>query len=101
MTTRSERITAAKAKLNCLDQQLQPLLDQQDKAKVELNRAEASFDIGEAVSVEETCRRGCCVERQFTGVVHAQEENHTWQVLQPDGTIRRYVSRFNMKRKAQ
>ncbi len=62
MTTRAQRVKTAKAKLA----EIEPLYED---AKTELRQAEESFDIGERVLVIKTCKRGCCTEESFEGVV--------------------------------
>jgi hypothetical protein len=65
---RAERIEKAKAVLA----ELEP---KYNEARYELVRAERSFDPGERVRVTETCRRGCCIENSFVGVVVKQSEH--------------------------
>lgn len=64
---RAERIKQAKQKLK----ELEPYVKKYEEAEMELKRAEESFDIGEKVKFEETCRRGCCIE--FSGIGHIVE----------------------------
>ena len=40
-----------------------------NKTKFELEQAKKSFEIGEKVKIVETCKRGCCVENSYEGII--------------------------------
>jgi hypothetical protein len=83
---RDQRIAAAKLKLAEIEPRWEALKREYDAACVELSRAEESFDVGEHVRVEKTCRRGCCVEHAYEGVVENVTNNGHYRVRTPEGT---------------
>ena len=93
--TRNERIAEAKKKLV----ELKPAYDAYKDAETELRRAEASFDVGELVHVEELCRRGCCVEAEYDGLIERQNTNETYVIREANGLLHDYVSQSHMTRK--
>jgi hypothetical protein len=50
------------------------------------------------VRVTETCKRGCCVEHEYEGVVVGGKPNGTWCVKSDENHVYEYVSKFDMKR---
>lgn len=97
MKSRSERIADAEFRLAGIKLVIDPLLKQLNDAEVELNRAKTSYDIGEAVRVTKTCRRGCCTELEFEGSVVA-ENNGTYSIKATSGHVHEFVSTYDMKR---
>lgn len=95
---RAERIEAAKAHVEKIEPHYQSWRNKYEAAQSELRAAEASYDVGERVRVTETCKRGCCVEHQYEGVVVGSKPNGTWCVKSDDGHVYEYVSKFDMKR---
>ena len=98
MKNRAQRIADAEFKLMGIKLAIAPLQKHLSEAEVELNRAKASYDEGERVRVEETCKRGCCVEHEYEGTVVGEEKNGTYRIKATDGHIYQYVSTYDMKR---
>lgn len=96
--TRKQRIADAERKVTGLKLVIDPLRKQLDDAETELNRAKESYDKGERVNVTETCKRGCCIENDYNGVVVDTEKNDTYRVKGDDGHEYRYVYSGDMKR---
>lgn len=95
---REQRIADAEFKVMGLKLVLDPLQKQLNDAEVELNRAKASYDFGERVHVEETCRRGCCTENEYDGTITGVQKNGSYIVKSDDGHVYEYVSTYDMKR---
>lgn len=93
MTTRADRIAAAQAKMDKLKAGYHAFLD----AESEFKMAQASYDLGERVRVTETCRRGCCVELEYDGVI--TDRNSSYYTVKSDkGVTYPHVYIGNMKR---
>lgn len=97
MQKRAEMMQSAKEKLEAIRPRYEAAKKEYEEATRELVAAEASFDVGEKVKVEETCYRGCCVETEYFGTIQAKEDNGSYSVLS-DGYLHRYVSGFDMRR---
>ncbi len=70
-----------------------------NEAQSELRAADALFDVGEHVKVEEKCKRGCCVEHFYEGVVGYNNNDGKYTIHNMNGcVIATNISRFNMKR---
>lgn len=95
---RHQRIEKAQAKLRELEPQWKRLKKQYEDAQSELHRAEASYDVGERVRVTETCRRGCCVENEYTGTVKGTQPNGSYIIQGDDGHKYEWASSYDMKR---
>jgi hypothetical protein len=50
-------------------EKIKPLAAYVEKIEFSLREAREGYDIGEKVSIEETCRRGCCTEFEATGKI--------------------------------
>jgi len=95
---REQRIAEAKAKVDEIEERMKPMKDELQQAKFDLYAAETSFDVGERVRVSETCNRGCCVERLYTGTVTGRCENGSNIIMSDSGGEFKYVSHHDMKR---
>lgn len=78
---REKRILRAKLLLTKAQKDIEPYQKKLDAAQTELWSAEKSFDEGERVRVTETCKRGCCVECEFTGTIVGLTPNGRWDVM--------------------
>lgn len=97
--TRDKRIQKAKLLLKGAEEAIAPFQKKLQTAQDELNSAERSFDEGERVSVTETCRRGCCVENEYVGVIVGPTPNGLWNVKDDEsGHIYQYVYEGDIKR---
>lgn len=95
---RQQRIEAAQLKVEGLQIIIKPIASALAEAESELRVAKESYDEGERVTVEERCRRGCCVELSYTGAVVGWTDACGWQVKRDnDGRVLN-ASSYNMKR---
>ena len=78
--TREQKIKRAKLLLKRAQEAIAPYQKRLDAAEDELHSAERSFDKGERVRVTQTCKRGCCVELEFTGTIVGPTPNGLWNV---------------------
>lgn len=78
---REQKIQRAKLILKKIKEQIAPYQKKLEAAEAELWAAEKSFDQGERVRVTETCKRGCCVECEFTGTIVGLTPNGRWDVM--------------------
>lgn len=96
---REQRIKRAKLLLKKAQKDIAPYQKKLDTAERELWQAEASFDQDELVKVTETCKRGCCVEFEFTGTIVGPTNNGAWNVKNREtGHVHGYISGSDMKR---
>lgn len=99
-TTRADRIASAQARVDELEPLYTRSKAEYDDAIVDLNRAKASYDIGERVHVCNTCRRGCCIEWEYDGVIEAEgSHGRSYAVRRDDGGLSEHVSIYDMTRK--
>lgn len=99
MKNRLERISDAEFRLSGIKLVLEPLQKQLDSVQSELNRAKSSYDLDEHVKVTETCRRGCCVELEYTGTVIEENSNGSYKIKRDgDGHVFECASTYDMKR---
>jgi hypothetical protein len=97
--TRTQKIQRAKLLLKTAQKAIAPYQKKLDAAEAELHRAEVSFDKGERVRVTQTCKRGCCVECEFNGVIVGPTPNGMWNVKADNsGHIHEYIYEGDMKR---
>jgi hypothetical protein len=97
---RADRIAMAKTRIAELEPEFLQLKNEYEDAVGGLKRAERSFDEGERVEVTKTCRRGCCDELQYTGVV-AERQKHSYVVRRDsDGHLFEHVYDSDMRRLA-
>lgn len=96
--SRAQRIADAQASLDRLAPEYKALQKRWNEAHLALRRAEEGYDSGERVAVIETCRRGCCVEADYEGVVVGEQDNGTWIVRDFAGTTHPRVSHLDMTR---
>jgi hypothetical protein len=95
-----ERIEAAQAELHELKPAVEAaraVLAEHDELTREMKRARESYDVGDRVHVEKLCRRGCCTEDEFDGVVEGINSNRSYSVRTDQGQLRQYVSQYDMK----
>lgn len=98
MKNRADRIAKAKRHLDAVTPAYKAAQKVFENAERALNKAEGSFDVGERVHVEETCRRGCCVEFEGDGTIAGEETNGTWSVKLSSGSLHRHVYSGDIKR---
>lgn len=99
LMNRSDRIAVAKARVAELEPDYLRVRNEYEDAVGAVKRAEASFDVGERVHVEKTCRRGCCVELEYDGVVESAD-TLTYSVRRDaDGWLFENVWHNDMKRR--
>jgi hypothetical protein len=98
---RHQRIEAAQAKLHELRpaaEAARKVVTDYEETERELRRAREMFDVGERVHVELTCRRGCCVEDKFDGVIEAVNEHGSYDVRAESGVLRRCIFSGSLRR---
>lgn len=99
MLNRKQRIAIAQKEVNSLKPKFDQIDVEYDQAKVNLKREIDSYDIGEKVILEQTCKRGCCVEFEGEGIIVAKTDNRCYNIkMNKDGVIHTYCSEFDMKR---
>jgi SHS2 domain-containing protein len=77
---------------------MKPFIETLSRLEAEIRALTDGFDIGERVQVTKTCRRGCCNEHEFEGVVEAMTPNGMYNVREDNGTLNEYVYNGDMKR---
>ena len=85
---RSARINNAQGILDRIEPEWLRLKKEHDDAERELKAASCAFYEGERVKVTETCRRGCCVESEFIGIVVGATWNGGYIVKTCDDKLR-------------
>lgn len=101
---KTERVARAKAALETLrpgfekaKAEFKKVGATYESAQQELKAAETDFYPGDRVHIEETCRRGCCVEVSFNGtVLPGRQSNGSYRVQRDSGGIDEYVSSHDM-----
>jgi len=86
-------------KLASIEAKWKPLNDERESALDELTLAKKSYDFVDRVYVEQLCKRVCCIESKFTGVVIGIHNNVTYKICDTDGNQHRYISNLEMTRK--
>lgn len=87
LPNRAERIAAAQKHLAEIEPTYSDARAAYERAKHALQCAEESFDVGERVKVTHLCRRGCCIEWEFTGSIEAVDQ-HSYLVRRDHGSLK-------------
>lgn len=95
---RADRIALARARVVELEPEYLRIKNAYEDAIGAVRRAEQSYDVGERVEVTRTCRRGCCIEWQYTGIVETASEGRYSVRRDDDGGLSEHVFDSDMAR---
>lgn len=98
--TRVQLVVKARESLKRIEIETAPYVKKLEDAKVDLKCALALYDVGERVRVEETCRRGCCLEFSEEGTVVERTKGqyrYEYKVQFNNGSVRPFTD-TDMKR---
>lgn len=72
----SDKVSRLKEKIAALEVVIADFDKKKQELRRELVAAEKECNIGRKVQVVETCKRGCCIEREYTGTIESVQGNY-------------------------